>query len=66
MRLTYAGYVPALAGQKSRIFEQSARAMRTARAWQLTVPWGLYRIDSVIDLLQNRLLQPPPKPAAHR
>lgn len=56
MKLTYAGYVPELAGQKSRIFEQSARAMRQARAWQLSVPWGLDQIESVLHLLEDTIL----------
>ncbi len=57
MELTYAGYVPVLAGQKSRVFQQCAQVMQQAKAWQLTVPWGLDRIDSVLDLLQREIFK---------
>jgi hypothetical protein len=57
MELTYAGYVPALAGQKSRVFQQCARVMQQAKAWRLTVPWGLGRMDSVLDLLQREIFK---------
>jgi hypothetical protein len=53
MRMTYAGYVPALAGQKSRIFQQCAQVFQRSQAWRLTVPWGLDRIESVLDLLER-------------
>jgi hypothetical protein len=57
MELTYAGYVPTLAGQRSRIFQQCARVFREARAWRLTVPWGLDRMESVLDLLESDLFK---------
>jgi hypothetical protein len=57
MELTYAGYVPALAGQKSRIFQQCAHVMQRAKAWQLTVPWDLDRMESVLDLLQREIFK---------
>jgi hypothetical protein len=53
MELTYAGYVPALTGQRSRIFQQCARVFWNAQAWRLTVPWGLDRMESVLDLLES-------------
>jgi hypothetical protein len=57
MELTYAGYVPAMAGQRSRIFQQCARVFRHARAWRLTVPSGLDRMDSVLDLLESEMFK---------
>ena len=53
MDMTYVGYVPALAGQQSTIFELCARVFQHAHAWRLTVPWGLDRMDSVLDLLER-------------
>jgi hypothetical protein len=53
MKLTYAGYVPSLGGQKSRVFRQCARVLQQARAWRLTVPWSLDRMDAVLDLLDE-------------
>jgi hypothetical protein len=61
MDMTYVGYVPALAGQQSTIFQLCARVFQHAHAWRLTVPWGLDRMDSVLDLLEldifNRIAQ---------
>jgi hypothetical protein len=61
MDMTYVGYVPALAGQQSTIVELCARVFQHAHAWRLTVPWGLDRMDSVLDLLEldifNRIAQ---------
>jgi hypothetical protein len=53
MDMTYVGYVPALAGQQSALFQQCAHVFRHAQAWRLTVPWGLDRMDSVLDLLER-------------
>ena len=58
--LTYAGYVPELAGQRSRIFEQCARVFSHARAFRLTVPWALDRMDAVLDLLEKDLFRADP------
>jgi hypothetical protein len=55
MRLTYAGYVPELAGQKSRVFRQCGRVLQHAKAWRLTVPWGLDRMEAVLDLLDTEI-----------
>lgn len=55
MDLTYAGYVPAQGGQKSRLFQQCARVARDAAAFRLTVPWDLARMDSVLELLHREL-----------
>ena len=57
MQMTYAGYVPALAGQQSRIFQQCAQVFQHAQAWRLTVPWGLDRMDLVLDLLESNFLK---------
>jgi hypothetical protein len=57
MELTYAGYVPALAGQKYRVFQQCAHIMQQAKAWRLTVPWGLDRMESVLDLLDREIFK---------
>jgi hypothetical protein len=56
MEMTYAGYVPSLGGQKSRLFQRCAGVLRHAQAFRLTLPWGLDRIDSVLDLLETDLL----------
>jgi hypothetical protein len=56
MDMTYVGYVPALAGQQPRIFQQCARVLQNAQAWRLTVPWGLERMNSVLDLVEKEIL----------
>jgi energy-coupling factor transporter ATP-binding protein EcfA2 len=53
MEMTYAGYVPSLAGQQSRVFQQCASVFQHAQAWRLIVPWGLDRMESVLDLLEK-------------
>lgn len=55
MRLTYAGYVPEFAGQRSRVFQQCGRVMQQAKAWRLTVPWDLDRMETVLDLLDSEV-----------
>jgi len=59
MQMTYAGYVPALAGQRSRVFQQCAHVFRNAQAFRLTVPWGLDHMDSVLDLLETEIFSAP-------
>lgn len=56
MEMVYVSYVPALAGQQSRVFEQCAKVFQHARAYRLTVPWGLDRMESVLDLLERDVL----------
>jgi hypothetical protein len=58
MDMTYAPYVPALTGQNARAFRQCARVFQHAQAYRLTVPWGLDRIDAVLDLLERDLFAP--------
>ena len=58
MDMTYAPYVPALTGQDARAFRQCARVFQHAQAYRLTVPWGLDRIDAVLDLLERDLFAP--------
>jgi hypothetical protein len=53
MEMTYVFYVPILAGQRPRLFQQCARVFEHAQAWRLTVPWDLARMDSVLDLLET-------------
>ena len=65
MEMTYAGYVPTLAGQKSRIFLHCAQVFQHAHAWRLTVPWDLNRMDSVLDLLESNFLQATGRKADH-
>jgi len=62
MKLTYAGYVPELSGQKSRVFRQCGRVLQQAKAWRLTVPWGLDRMEAVLDLLDTRIFSATPRP----
>lgn len=58
MDMIYAAYVPLLTGQQTRVFRQCARVFDHARAFRLTVPWGLDRIDSVLDLLEREIFIP--------
>lgn len=58
MEMVYVSYVPALAGQQSRVFEQCAKVFQHARAYRLTVPWDLDRMESVLDLLERDVLSP--------
>jgi hypothetical protein len=57
MDMTYVSYVPALSGQQSRVFEQCARVFKDAQAWRLTIPWGLDRMESVLDLIEREVFQ---------
>jgi hypothetical protein len=60
IKLTYAGYVPALGGQKSRVFQQCARVLQQAKAWRLTIPWSLDRMEAVLDLLDSEIFNSTP------
>jgi hypothetical protein len=53
---TYLIYVAKLAGQQIRLFRDGARIFQHAQAWRLTVPWGLEKLDSVLDLLEREIL----------
>lgn len=57
MDMTYANYVPVLAGHQPRMFQQCARAFQRAQAWRLAVPWGLGRMGSVLDLLEQEFFR---------
>ena len=57
MEMTYLAYVVELTGQREALFHRCARVMRGAKAYRLTVPWGLKQMDAVLDLLQAQLLQ---------
>ena len=59
MEMTYVFYVPLLAGQQRRVFQQCARVFQHAQGLRLTVPWDLARMDSVLDLLEREVLQSP-------
>ena len=59
MRMTYVPYFPPLAGQQPRLFQQCARMFQNARAWRLTVPWDLARLDAVLALIERDLLHKP-------
>lgn len=59
MDMTYVGYVPSLAGRQSTLFKQCAQVFQHARAWRLIVPWNLDRMDSVLDLLEEKFFQSP-------
>jgi hypothetical protein len=62
MDTVYAPYVPALTGQQPRVFRQCARAIQQASALRLSAPWGLDRLDAVVDLLQHEIRKPAIKP----
>lgn len=57
MDMTYVGYVPALTGRQTRVFDQCARVFRHAKGWRLTVPWDLDRMESVLDLLEEDIFR---------
>ena len=57
MEMTYVGYVPSLAGGQSTLFKLCACVLQHTQAWRLTMPWGLDRMDSVLDLLEKELLR---------
>jgi hypothetical protein len=59
MELTYAGYVPEASGNRGKLFQQCARALHGTRAWRLTSPSSLDRMDSVLDLIESTLLTHP-------
>jgi hypothetical protein len=62
MEMTYAGYVPALGGHKSRLFQQCAHVFRNTLAFRLEIPWGLDRMESVLDLLESDIFVSAAKP----
>jgi hypothetical protein len=53
MDMAYAVYIPALTGQQPRLFRECAGVFRHARAYRLTRPWKLERMDEVLDLLER-------------
>jgi hypothetical protein len=55
MEMTYVFYVPLLAGQQRRVFQQCARIFQHAQGLRLTVPWDLARMDSVLNLLEKEV-----------
>ena len=55
MDMTYVNYVPVLAGQQARVFAQCAGVLKHAQAWRLTLPWGLHRMESILDLLDREI-----------
>jgi hypothetical protein len=57
LRLTYLGYITELTGSHARVFRQCAEALAGARAYRLTAPWGLERMEDVLDLLEAELLK---------
>jgi hypothetical protein len=58
MDTVYAPYVPALTGQRARTFRQCARAIQQAHVFRLTAPWGLDRLDAVLDRLEHEIRKP--------
>ena len=56
MSMTYLDYVPELTGSDARRFQQCAQVLKGARAYRLTVPWGLDRMESVLDLIEQQSL----------
>jgi hypothetical protein len=55
MEMTYVNYVPILAGQQPRVFAQCASVLKHAKAWRLTMPWGLERMEFTLDLLDREI-----------
>ncbi len=58
MELTYVGYIPHLNRGDARSFLQCAKALENAKGYRLVVPWGFERMDEVLDLLGETLLNP--------
>jgi hypothetical protein len=57
LRLTYLGYITELTGSHARVFRQCAEALAAARAYRLTAPWGLERMEDVLDVIEAELLK---------
>jgi hypothetical protein len=55
LRLTYLGYITELTRSHARVFRQCAQVLAGARAYRLTAPWALERMDDVLDLLEAEL-----------
>jgi hypothetical protein len=58
MDMTYLNYVNQLTHAEPELFLRCARILSTARGYRLTIPWNLDQMDSVIDLIESRLLKP--------
>jgi hypothetical protein len=56
MRMTYLAYVVALTQGEARLFQRCARIASDAKGFRLIAPWGLERMESVLDLLERDLL----------
>ena len=54
MAMTYLDYVPELTGEDARLFQQCAAVLLGARAYRLMVPWGLDRMESVLDFIEEQ------------
>ena len=58
MDMTYLNYVSQLTHAEPELFLRCARVLSTAHGYRLTVPWNLNAMESVIDLIESRLLKP--------
>lgn len=58
MDMTYLSYVNELTGAQSELFLRCARVLSTAHGYRLTIPWNLNEMESVIHLIESRLLKP--------
>jgi len=57
MELTYLAYVVELTGGHAALFQRCARALTHAKGYRLILPWGLERMDGVLDLLDRELFR---------
>ena len=55
MQMTYLAYVVELTNGQARMFRGCAQALREAKGYRLAAPWGLERMDAVLDLLDEKL-----------
>ena len=56
LEFIYVGYITELTGSYARVFHQCSQILHGARAYRLIVPWGLDRMDEVLDLLEDEIL----------
>jgi hypothetical protein len=54
--MTYVGWIPEIAGQQALLFRRCANLIKNVEAFELTAPWGLEHLESVLDLVEGSLL----------
>jgi hypothetical protein len=54
--MTYVGWIAEMAGQQALLFRRCANLIKNVEAFELTAPWGLEHLESVLDLIEDRFL----------